>query len=218
MGWPGRGEASRPGPRTTATPVYERRSRLPVTGRRRGRTSKEQARCLGYGRRGVVRRSCCRGAGYRARVVAGVRIAGGAAGENVNARCRVGAHSGSNMTTRLARAEGRDGPDVRATTSAGCRNRANTHVLSWTFIHEDRRGRVAAAAVTLVAGRLEGDSRCAAGNRTLDSAPGAYIAATRLAISSIIVTPRRTFSTEMRSLLPWTDPSSSNGMATGVKP
>jgi hypothetical protein len=30
-----------------------------------------------------------------------------------------------------------------------------------------------------------------------------YFAATRLAISHIIVTPRRTFSTDIRSLFPW---------------
>ena len=45
-----------------------------------------------------------------------------------------------------------------------------------------------------------------------------YFAATRLTISSIIVTPRRMFSTEMRSLLPWIVPSSPNGMTTGMKP
>ena len=45
-----------------------------------------------------------------------------------------------------------------------------------------------------------------------------YLAATRRAISSIIVAPRRTFSTDIRSLLPWMVPSSSNGMTTGVKP
>ena len=45
-----------------------------------------------------------------------------------------------------------------------------------------------------------------------------YFAATRLTISSIIVAPRRMFSTEMRSLLPWIVPSSPKGMTTGTKP
>jgi hypothetical protein len=35
-----------------------------------------------------------------------------------------------------------------------------------------------------------------------------YFAATRLAISPIIVTPRRMFSTDIRSLFPWIVPSS----------
>ena len=57
-----------------------------------------------------------------------------------------------------------------------------------------------------------------AGNQAAISHQRLYFAATRLAISHIIVTPRRMFSTDIRSLFPWIVPSSSNGMTTGMKP